>query len=345
MANRNDRYPRTSVVLATYNGAAFLHEQLQSLAAQSQKPFEIVISDDGSVDATHRIVQAFARTTDIPIRFHVNQQRLGFADNFLSAAREVGGDLIAFCDQDDVWHPDKIRLCAPHLAKPEVVLAVHRSRLIAENGTVIGTFSQGIDGDRLRPPLSYGPWDVFFGFSMVFRRSLLDVLTSNCRGIDYITGKASLAHDRWVLFVANLVGWTKEIDTELVDYRQHGSNAFGAVWKSGARFDPITTRTNCDLHKQSARHLRDLVNDISERIKDEFSSFDRDKCLEFWNQALMQQEARGDIYGAPTVVKALSQLCQNLLRSTYCNVNDGRLRWQSLAKDLIYVVKARRSLF
>ena len=89
--------------MATFNGDTYLSPQLQSLARQTLLPHELVVCDDGSTDRTLEIVRAFAADAPFPVRVHRNDEHLGFADNFLKAAVLCGGELIAFCDQDDVW--------------------------------------------------------------------------------------------------------------------------------------------------------------------------------------------------------------------------------------------------
>ena len=94
-----------SVVMATYNGAAFIDEQLRSLAAQTVLPSELVVSDDGSTDGTLVHVERFAEVAPFPVLVLRNTEPLGYGENFLRAARLATGDCIALCDQDDVWLP------------------------------------------------------------------------------------------------------------------------------------------------------------------------------------------------------------------------------------------------
>jgi glycosyltransferase involved in cell wall biosynthesis len=112
--------PRISIAMATYNGAGYLPAQLASLAVQSALPSELVVTDDGSTDATAQIIEDFARFAAFPVKLFRNQTRLMFRDNFLRAAELCTGELIAFCDQDDVWHPDKLLRCAKEFAAPAV---------------------------------------------------------------------------------------------------------------------------------------------------------------------------------------------------------------------------------
>src|SRR5438309_759094 len=90
-----------SVAMATHNGATYLREQLESIRNQSVPPDELIVSDDGSSDATLSIVADFAPTAPFPIRIEQNSHRLGYRANFLKVANLARSDLIAFCDQDD----------------------------------------------------------------------------------------------------------------------------------------------------------------------------------------------------------------------------------------------------
>src|SRR5205823_8200339 len=110
--------------LATFNGERFLRQQLDSLAVQTLLPHELVISDDHSTDSTVAILEGFAGSSPFPVRINSNEERLGFADNFLAAAARCSGDLIAFCDQDDIWSGQKLERCVAAFG-PDVVLAVH----------------------------------------------------------------------------------------------------------------------------------------------------------------------------------------------------------------------------
>lgn len=100
---------KLSVVIATYNGSAYLSEQLESIIGQTVKPDEIVLFDDCSTDETLRMVKDFAKTHDeYDWVIHFNPQNMGFRKNFHEALKASTGDLIFLCDQDDIWFPDKI---------------------------------------------------------------------------------------------------------------------------------------------------------------------------------------------------------------------------------------------
>ena len=87
-----------SIILATYNGATFIREQIDSLLAQTYPLKEIIIQDDGSTDDTVSICEDYAQRCPI-IHFSVNEHNLGFNQNFKSMAMKATGDFVAFCDK------------------------------------------------------------------------------------------------------------------------------------------------------------------------------------------------------------------------------------------------------
>src|SRR5262245_2492499 len=100
--------PRVSVALCTHNGARFLDAQLHSLAAQSQLPHELVIGDDASTDGTIEQLERFAKEVPFPVRITKNPEPVGVTENFSRTLAACSGDVLMPCDQDDVWHPEKI---------------------------------------------------------------------------------------------------------------------------------------------------------------------------------------------------------------------------------------------
>src|ERR1043165_1659709 len=94
--------------MCTYNGAEFLPAQWESILAQSRKPDEIVVCDDGSSDQTRSLLENFASESPLPVTLQFNQNNLGSVKNFEQAIRLCTGSIIALSDQDDVWRSDKL---------------------------------------------------------------------------------------------------------------------------------------------------------------------------------------------------------------------------------------------
>src|SRR5437763_3335890 len=99
---QDGKNPIVSIVVCTYNGEAFIRQQLDSLINQTYPSLEILVSDDGSTDRTVLIVRDYMQK-DSRIHLHVNPKNLGYNRNFEQALLRASGSLIAVCDQDDVW--------------------------------------------------------------------------------------------------------------------------------------------------------------------------------------------------------------------------------------------------
>ena len=232
-----------SVALCTFNGERFLSEQLASIAAQTRPPDELVVCDDRSTDRTTEIVDAFSRTVPFPVRLRVNDRRLGSTKNFERAIAFCRGEFIALCDQDDVWHSDK-------LAQQERVLRSTELVAVFSDGEVVGSNLE---------PLGYTLWSsVRFGrkerrlllggraYNLLVKR---DVVCGATLMFDARYRDAMLPiphgwyHDAWIAFVAAAMGQIELIDRSLIRYRHHGGNQVGAP-----RAEPFTV----DLNKRLA---------------------------------------------------------------------------------------------
>lgn len=98
----------SSIALCTYNGEAFLLQQLESISRQTVLPDELIICDDGSVDSTMDILNRFKATAPFDVQIIQNSTNLGVNQNFSQAILHCSKDIIFICDQDDVWDSDRI---------------------------------------------------------------------------------------------------------------------------------------------------------------------------------------------------------------------------------------------
>lgn len=123
--------PNVSVVVPTYNSSEYLAEGLASIDAQTYRDLEVVISDDGSSDATLDIARSWAAATDLPVRVVSTPQNLGPAGNFRNCVREARAPFVKFLIPDDLLHPDAIQcLLRPLLEDDTVVLSTSRRQLV-----------------------------------------------------------------------------------------------------------------------------------------------------------------------------------------------------------------------
>ena len=211
---------KISIAMATYNGAKYIRDQLDTLARQSLPPLELVVTDDGSTDATLSIVEAFSEVAPFPVRVFRNSTRLGYEENFLKAASLCTGDLIAFCDQDDIWMEQKLSLCSRYFADPGIQGVVHSGQTIGDSGER-GKFYPWFPRTRVLEAGEFDPFAESPGFSIVLRRDLLNLANSEGRH-DRVK-----SHDNWCWLLASSAGRVVTMADVLVLYRQHDANVFG----------------------------------------------------------------------------------------------------------------------
>jgi len=119
-----------SVALCTYNGAAFLPEQLDSILGQHLPPNEIIICDDGSTDDTLSILEQYRQKHPAVIKVFNNKQQLGSVKNFEKAINLCSGDIIFLCDQDDIWFPHKtVSVVNIFNRRPDIMAVSHNLQI------------------------------------------------------------------------------------------------------------------------------------------------------------------------------------------------------------------------
>lgn len=204
--------------MACYNGELFIEQQISSILSQLGIYDELIVSDDGSSDATFRIVQSFA---DRRIRLVTNPNPASPARNFEHALRHARGSLIFLADQDDIWEQNKLAIQAGLLERFDLV--VSDCCLIDAAGTQLAEsfFAQLGSGPGFLKNLYKNS---FLGCCMAFRRSILE------KALPFPSAIAM--HDIWIGLTAELCGTTYFCPEKLVRYRRHNATASTAGRKS-----------------------------------------------------------------------------------------------------------------
>lgn len=217
-----------SVAMCTFNGEAFLDEQLESLAAQTRLPAELVVRDDGSTDATVSILERFARTAPFPVRVTRNATRLGIPDNFAAVISDARGELIALADQDDRWYPQKLeRLDRALCADPAALGAFSDADCIGADGSPLRRELWEGAGFTARKRRRFAAGDglavlvqhnVVTGATLVFRSSHRPLV---------LPVPACAVHDQWIALLLQGVGHLVAVPEKLIGYRIHPGNTIG----------------------------------------------------------------------------------------------------------------------
>ncbi|MFF2833123.1 glycosyltransferase family 2 protein [Cellulosimicrobium cellulans] len=245
--------PSVSVVVATNRGGPFLAEALASVLAQSYPAAELVVVDDGSPEPADllRIVEDAARGVASPRPRVVRRAPAG-----VSAARNAGvaqtsGELVAFLDDDDRWHPDRLRRHAEVMAaRPDVVVSYCGMRTIdADGAELVAADQRAADDQRavIRGPGVMLP-------NLVIRRETFDAVGGFDPG--YRQGE-----DMDLVLRAAARGPFAFVDDALVDYRHHSTNTTRSHRDLATSLRTILRRHRDDALAAGRRDLVDAYDD------------------------------------------------------------------------------------
>lgn len=199
-----------SVCMATYNGAKYIKEQVDSILHQLGATDELVISDDGSTDETLNLLRSYR---DDRIKIFTNNNRKGVVGNFENALKQSQGDYLFLSDQDDLWLDGKVEICVEALQKADLVM--HDAIVVDALGSQINNSFYSLRGSKK------GYWNnliknSFLGCCLAFRKEVLS----------YTLPIPKVAmHDIWIGLMVSRKGQVTLIDTPLLKYRRHGQNA------------------------------------------------------------------------------------------------------------------------
>lgn len=222
--------PAVDILLATYEGAAFLPEQLASLDAQTHRDWRLFLRDDGSSDGSPDIVREWAaRTGRELVVVEDGDVRVGPAESFGRLLARSDAPYFAFCDQDDVWEPEKLsRLVeAAEAADGRPVLAHCDLRVVDSTLSPLAPSfwrQQGGDDDLRRAAPGHRARLLFqnpvTGCAMLGDAALREAMLPMPADVSM--------HDWWAALTAAYRGHIVPVDAPLVRYRQHGGNSVGA---------------------------------------------------------------------------------------------------------------------
>ena len=127
-----EQHPLVSVIIPVYNGGRFLRSALESVFAQTYRPSEVIVVDDGSADDSGAIAQSFPDVRYIP---QTNQGVAAARNHGVEAAQ---GEFFAFLDQDDLWKPEKLKLQIEYLlSHPELGYTLTQQQFFLEPGATL----------------------------------------------------------------------------------------------------------------------------------------------------------------------------------------------------------------
>jgi glycosyltransferase involved in cell wall biosynthesis len=223
---------KLSVALSTFNGSKYLKAQLNSIVCQTRPPDELIICDDRSSDDTVKIVDEFSNNVPFVLKFIVNDDTLGPTNNFDKGIRICTGDLIALSDQDDVWHPQKLRKCEEIFeTRREVGAVFSNADVVDDSLTSLGydmwkktkftsIEQQQVESGNAVPVLlkHYVVTGATLVFRADFKSSVLPI-------------PPFWFHDAWIALVLASISNLAFVCEPMMKYRQHSANQLGGLKK------------------------------------------------------------------------------------------------------------------
>ena len=222
-----------AILLATYNGETYLKEQIDSLLAQTYQDWHLYVHDDGSTDATVAIIKGYTEQYPDKVTQLDYPSQGGPCKNFLSMMDRVEAPYYMFCDQDDVWMPEKISLSIQEMKRleevhPQKPIVVFTDLYVVDEHLNITYDSMwrytGIHPQYIKTFADTGGHtSIATGCTMLFNK-----LSKTC--YSHYSPEKAIMHDCWVcLCTLRDGGIVYGISKQLVLYRQHGNNCLGAA--------------------------------------------------------------------------------------------------------------------
>lgn len=220
-----------TILLATLNGEDYLKAQLESIAAQTYENWQLVVGDDGSTDHTLDILEEFKKQHPNQVTIMKNDPPTGSAkNNFINLLRNSYGPHFMFCDQDDVWKPDKIYLTlqkmealetrygekTPILVHTDLSVADENLEMIAESFFQYADIPKRIYLNQLIVQNSVT------GCTVMINRCLQQYF------LQLLPVSKIIMHDYWAALIAKVFGKIGFVNEPTMYYRQHGHNSVGA---------------------------------------------------------------------------------------------------------------------
>lgn len=208
--------PKVSIGLPVYNGENFVREAIDSILSQTFEDFELIISDNASVDQTEEICRAFA-AQDERVRYFRNQENVGASRNFTRVFELASGEYFKWAAHDDVCLPDFLSRCVEVLDQdPSVVLCQSRAASIGADGEIIRQWEinpelgSAYPHQRFKEILAIGE-EIYFVWGLIRR----NILAKTPLLGSYV------GHDRPLLSGLSLLGRIQQIPEVLFLMREH----------------------------------------------------------------------------------------------------------------------------
>lgn len=234
------RREKIAILMATYNGERFLGEQIDSLLRQTSRDWHLYVHDDGSKDGTCALLMDYAERYPDQVTLLDYPPQGGACRNFLSMLEKVEASYYMFCDQDDVWLPEKIALSMEEMQRqeaqfPQKPVVVHTDLHIVDEQLSV-TYDSMWKHSDIYPQYIKTLSDA--GGHTVIATGCTMLFNQKAKESSHRPSTRAIMHDCWVCLCTLQQGGTVAgLNKPLVLYRQHGSNCLGSGEMEAAAVD------------------------------------------------------------------------------------------------------------
>lgn len=221
-----------AIVMATYNGEQYVGQQIDSILASTYQDFELFIYDDGSKDSTVSVLRDYQKENPDQIHVFQNEENRGVNLNFLMGLGRTTMDYVMFCDQDDVWKPNKIALTLKRIRHMEAQFGKDMPLAVFTDAAIVDKnlkeiYSSFFCSNHLNPrktDLAHLLMEnKLIGCTVMINAALRKILQSNRYP------EKSKLHDWWIALIAASFGRIGFVNESTLLYRQHENNVVGGA--------------------------------------------------------------------------------------------------------------------
>ena len=216
---------KIDILLATYNGSKYLHEQLDSILSQSYGNINVIIRDDGSSDNTVMIIKEYEQKDNRVKLLSDNLGNLGFVRNFEKLMKNSTSEYLMFSDQDDIWYNNKVETSYKRIKAIEEKNGKSCPILVHTNSKIMNyeTRTKSLFISDCAKNSSFE--NSFFNF---FVQGSTMLINGSLKREALPFSKEVYLHDRYLHLIAEFIGIRAYIDMPTMDYRQHSNNEIGS---------------------------------------------------------------------------------------------------------------------
>ena len=293
---------KLSIVMTTYNGIRYIEEQLESIVNQERKADEVLIFDDGSNDGTPEFIEKYIIKNKLNNTWKVivNEENKGWRRNFVEGIWSSTGDLVFPCDQDDIWHKDKLKVME------DIMINNPQIKVLTTNVTNLYDNSKREQSSDQNEKLEKVSWTKHIfkvdapGCVFCIRKEIVEK-SKNYYNVEY-------AHDDYFwklgLFADGLYNYSKD----MIDYRRHDDSTFSVE---------VRKNRNSEARIKWINMALDYCKDLTDYVKEDDTITEKDKKLKIIERNRKYLNIRNKFYktGNPLLIIPMSMYRDCYLQS------------------------------